>query len=179
MSLRHGITSATAGYNEKKTVVDDGLAALESGVGDGPSCRVADNGNIVGAYSLFRPLTRTGAGTRSRRWPPTRAREPPSGHDLLWRPLSAPSIWYGTGFAIAYSGPVGALICFFIIGVVDVFFVVQCLGEMSVDTISHPNWCQLRRCWALWSGARWSSTLLVGSCRFCIGPRRVHVCYFA
>ncbi|KAH8657933.1 amino acid permease [Xylariales sp. PMI_506] len=40
------------------------------------------------------------------------------------------SIWYGTGYAIAYSGPVGALICFFIIGV-DVFFVMQCLGEMS------------------------------------------------
>ncbi|KAK4544294.1 hypothetical protein LTR36_004504 [Oleoguttula mirabilis] len=40
------------------------------------------------------------------------------------------SIWYGVGFAVAYSGPVGALICFFITGV-DVFFVMQCLGEMS------------------------------------------------
>lgn len=40
------------------------------------------------------------------------------------------SIWYGTGYAIAYSGPVGALVCFFIIGV-DVYFVMQCLGEMS------------------------------------------------
>ncbi|KUI72436.1 hypothetical protein VM1G_07615 [Cytospora mali] len=40
------------------------------------------------------------------------------------------SIWYGTGYAIAYSGPVGALICFFIIGI-DVYFVMQCLGEMS------------------------------------------------
>ncbi|KAK5164762.1 uncharacterized protein LTR77_009425 [Saxophila tyrrhenica] len=40
------------------------------------------------------------------------------------------SIWYGTGFAVAYSGPLGSLICFFIIGV-DVFFVMQCLGEMS------------------------------------------------
>ncbi|KAJ9150923.1 General amino acid permease AGP3 [Pleurostoma richardsiae] len=40
------------------------------------------------------------------------------------------SIWYGTGYAIAYSGPVGALICFFIIGV-DVFFVMQSLGEMA------------------------------------------------
>ncbi|KAI5921240.1 amino acid permease [Camillea tinctor] len=40
------------------------------------------------------------------------------------------SIWYGTGSAIAYSGPIGALICFFIIGV-DVFFVMQSLGEMS------------------------------------------------
>ncbi|KAI0133648.1 amino acid permease [Xylariales sp. AK1849] len=40
------------------------------------------------------------------------------------------SIWFGTGTAIAYSGPVGALICFFIIGV-DVFFVMQSLGEMS------------------------------------------------
>ncbi|ORY68656.1 amino acid permease [Pseudomassariella vexata] len=40
------------------------------------------------------------------------------------------SIWYGTGYAIAYSGPVGALVCFFVIGV-DVFFVMQCLGEMS------------------------------------------------
>jgi amino acid transporter len=40
------------------------------------------------------------------------------------------SIWYGTGFAVAYSGPLGSLICFFIIGI-DVFFVMQCLGEMS------------------------------------------------
>lgn len=40
------------------------------------------------------------------------------------------SIWYGTGSAIAYSGPVGALLCFFLIGV-DVYFVMQCLGEMS------------------------------------------------
>ncbi|KAI0601099.1 amino acid permease [Biscogniauxia sp. FL1348] len=40
------------------------------------------------------------------------------------------SIWYGTGSAIAYSGPIGALICFFIVGV-DVFFVMQSLGEMS------------------------------------------------
>ncbi|KAK3659098.1 hypothetical protein LTR56_001535 [Elasticomyces elasticus] len=40
------------------------------------------------------------------------------------------SIWYGVGTAVSYSGPVGALICFFIIGV-DVFFVMQALGEMS------------------------------------------------
>ncbi|GAP92919.1 putative amino acid permease [Rosellinia necatrix] len=40
------------------------------------------------------------------------------------------SIWYGTGSAIAYSGPLGALISFVIIGV-DVFFVMQSLGEMS------------------------------------------------
>ncbi|KAI1343112.1 amino acid permease [Xylariaceae sp. FL0016] len=40
------------------------------------------------------------------------------------------SIWYGTGTAIANSGPLGALICFFIVGV-DVFFVMQSLGEMS------------------------------------------------
>ena len=33
------------------------------------------------------------------------------------------SIWYGVGSAVAYSGPVGALICFFIVGV-DVFFVM-------------------------------------------------------
>ncbi|KAI1324335.1 amino acid permease/ SLC12A domain-containing protein [Xylariaceae sp. FL0255] len=40
------------------------------------------------------------------------------------------SIWYGTGSAIAYSGPVGALIAFIIVGV-DVFFVMQSLGEMA------------------------------------------------
>ncbi|KAI1867287.1 uncharacterized protein JN550_007018 [Neoarthrinium moseri] len=40
------------------------------------------------------------------------------------------SIWFGTGSAVAYSGPVGALLCFFIVGV-DVFFVMQSLGEMS------------------------------------------------
>ncbi|KAI2464791.1 amino acid permease/ SLC12A domain-containing protein [Annulohypoxylon bovei var. microspora] len=40
------------------------------------------------------------------------------------------SIWYGTGTAISYSGPVGALICFLIIGI-DVYFVMQSLGEMT------------------------------------------------
>ena len=40
------------------------------------------------------------------------------------------SIWYGVGTAIGYSGPVGALICFLVIGI-DVFFVMQCLGEMT------------------------------------------------
>lgn len=40
------------------------------------------------------------------------------------------SIWYGSGTAIAYSGPVGALICFLVVGI-DVFFVMQSLGEMS------------------------------------------------
>nr|OQO30739.1 hypothetical protein B0A51_02435 [Rachicladosporium sp. CCFEE 5018] len=40
------------------------------------------------------------------------------------------SIWYGTGTAVASSGPLGALICFTIIGI-DVFFVMQALGEMS------------------------------------------------
>jgi amino acid transporter len=40
------------------------------------------------------------------------------------------SIWFGTGTAIAYSGPVGAIICFLIVGI-DVFFVMQSLGEMS------------------------------------------------
>ncbi|KAI1472907.1 amino acid permease/ SLC12A domain-containing protein [Daldinia caldariorum] len=40
------------------------------------------------------------------------------------------SIWYGTGSAISYSGPAGALICFLVVGV-DVFFVMQSLGEMA------------------------------------------------
>jgi amino acid transporter len=40
------------------------------------------------------------------------------------------SIWYGTGTAIASNGPIGALVCFFIVGV-DVYFVMQSLGEMS------------------------------------------------
>ncbi|KAI0872155.1 amino acid permease/ SLC12A domain-containing protein [Hypoxylon argillaceum] len=40
------------------------------------------------------------------------------------------SIWYGTGSVVAYSGPVGALISFIIVGV-DVFFVMQSLGEMA------------------------------------------------
>ena len=44
---------------------------------------------------------------------------------LTCLPLAA-----GTGFCIAYSGPVGALVCFLIVGI-DVFFVMQCLGEMS------------------------------------------------
>lgn len=40
-----------------------------------------------------------------------------------------PSIWYGTGYALSYSGPVGALICFLVVGI-DVFFVMQSLGEI-------------------------------------------------
>lgn len=40
------------------------------------------------------------------------------------------SVWYGVGGAIADNGPVGALICFLIIGV-DVFFVMQSLGKQD------------------------------------------------
>ncbi|KAJ5160722.1 amino acid permease [Penicillium canariense] len=40
------------------------------------------------------------------------------------------SIWYGTGTALSYSGPVGALVSFIVIGI-DVFFVMQSLGELS------------------------------------------------
>ncbi|KAI2628737.1 amino acid permease/ SLC12A domain-containing protein [Hypoxylon sp. NC1633] len=40
------------------------------------------------------------------------------------------SVWNGAGAAISSSGPAGALICFLIIGV-DVFFVMQSVGEMS------------------------------------------------
>ncbi|RAO71321.1 uncharacterized protein BHQ10_007333 [Talaromyces amestolkiae] len=40
------------------------------------------------------------------------------------------SIWYGTGTALSYSGPIGALISFAVIGL-DVFFVMQSLGELS------------------------------------------------
>jgi hypothetical protein len=35
-----------------------------------------------------------------------------------------------TGYALTYSGPVGAILCFFIVGV-DVYFVMKSLGEMS------------------------------------------------
>ncbi|EXJ81463.1 hypothetical protein A1O3_07755 [Capronia epimyces CBS 606.96] len=40
------------------------------------------------------------------------------------------SIWYGTGLAIVSSGPIGALISFIVIGI-DVFFIMQSLGELS------------------------------------------------
>ncbi|KAK3054313.1 hypothetical protein LTR09_004581 [Extremus antarcticus] len=40
------------------------------------------------------------------------------------------SIWYGIGISIAASGPVGALVCFVVIGI-DVFFVMQSIGEMA------------------------------------------------
>ncbi|KAJ9502560.1 hypothetical protein LTR99_007626 [Exophiala xenobiotica] len=45
------------------------------------------------------------------------------------------SIWYGTGLAITESGPIGALVCFIVIGI-DVFFVMQSLGELST---MYPN----------------------------------------
>ncbi|EXJ78709.1 hypothetical protein A1O1_09111 [Capronia coronata CBS 617.96] len=41
-----------------------------------------------------------------------------------------PGTFYATGFALRYSGPVGALIGYIIIGV-DVWFVTQSLGEMA------------------------------------------------
>ncbi|RDW73578.1 hypothetical protein BP6252_07485 [Coleophoma cylindrospora] len=41
-----------------------------------------------------------------------------------------PGTFYATGFALRYSGPVGALIGYIIIGV-DVYFVTQSLGEMA------------------------------------------------
>jgi amino acid transporter len=41
-----------------------------------------------------------------------------------------PGTFYATGFALRYSGPVGALIGYIIIGI-DVFFVTQSLGEMA------------------------------------------------
>lgn len=41
-----------------------------------------------------------------------------------------PGTFYPTGFALRYSGPVGALIGYVIIGF-DVFFVTQSLGEMA------------------------------------------------
>ena len=41
-----------------------------------------------------------------------------------------PGTFYATGFALRYSGPVGALIGYIVIGL-DVFLVTQSLGEMA------------------------------------------------
>lgn len=41
-----------------------------------------------------------------------------------------PGTFYATGFALRYSGPVGALIGYIIIGI-DVWLVTQALGEMA------------------------------------------------
>jgi yeast amino acid transporter len=41
-----------------------------------------------------------------------------------------PGTFYATGYALQYSGPVGALIGYIILGI-DVFFVTQSLGEMA------------------------------------------------
>ncbi|KAK6087041.1 amino acid permease [Seiridium cupressi] len=41
-----------------------------------------------------------------------------------------PGTFYATGFALQYSGPVGSLIGYIIVGL-DVFFVTQSLGEMA------------------------------------------------
>jgi amino acid permease len=51
-------------------------------------------------------------------------------NDMLLTIGIRPGVWYGTGYALNNSGPVGALLCFIIIGV-DVYFVMQSLGEMS------------------------------------------------
>jgi yeast amino acid transporter len=59
--------------------------------------------------------------------------------------LCRASIWYGVGVSISYSGPVsvlvktevhpdqrqvGALVCFIIMGI-NIFFVMQCIGELA------------------------------------------------
>lgn len=41
-----------------------------------------------------------------------------------------PGTFYATGFALQYSGPVGSLIGYIVVGI-DVFFVTQSLGEMA------------------------------------------------
>lgn len=41
-----------------------------------------------------------------------------------------PGTFYATGYALQYSGPVGSLIGYIIVGL-DVFFVTQSLGEMA------------------------------------------------
>lgn len=41
-----------------------------------------------------------------------------------------PGTFYATGFALQYSGPVGSLIGYIIIGL-DIWFVTQSLGEMA------------------------------------------------
>lgn len=119
--------NAMAADNEKRAIADVS-SAQDSG--DDTSAAVLQNGNILGELKLG-PHSRQGNLLMS------------SLDDGLQRGLKnrhlimisfggvvGASIWYGTGYAIAYSGPVGALICFFIIGV-DVYFVMQCLGEMS------------------------------------------------
>ncbi|KAH8886267.1 amino acid permease [Thozetella sp. PMI_491] len=102
----------SAQYEEDKAVprVTSSLSGSGSGA-EGLSYGVADNGNIIDD-GLQR-------GLKNR-------------HLVMisFGGVVGASIWYGTGFAVAYSGPVGALICFFIVGV-DVYFVMQCLGEMS------------------------------------------------
>jgi hypothetical protein len=41
-----------------------------------------------------------------------------------------PGTFYATGYALRYSGPIGALIGHIIVGL-DVFFLTQCLGKMA------------------------------------------------
>ncbi|PMD48146.1 amino acid permease [Hyaloscypha variabilis F] len=96
--------------NEKNVATDSELDRTTDEV-DAPTHGVASNGNIIDD-GLQRGL---------------------KGRHLQMIALGGvvgPGIWYGSGFALNNSGPVGALLCFVIIGI-DVYFVMQSLGEMS------------------------------------------------
>lgn len=100
-----------------------------------PSGPVADNGNEIGQSPFFSPseiLCKQACADRAAHKDNGLQRGLKNRHLVMisFGGVVGASIWYGTGFAVAYSGPLGSLICFFIIGV-DVFFVMQCLGEMS------------------------------------------------
>ncbi|KAI0169209.1 amino acid permease/ SLC12A domain-containing protein [Hypoxylon sp. FL1284] len=100
-----GIPPASGVIDEKATPLPDDVLAETSDIA------VASNGNIIDD-GLQR-------GLKNRHL-----------QMIAFGGVVGASIWYGTGSAISYSGPLGALLCFLIIGI-DVFFVMQSLGEMS------------------------------------------------
>ncbi|OQO14912.1 hypothetical protein B0A48_00294 [Cryoendolithus antarcticus] len=75
------------------------------------------------------------------------------------------SIWYGTGTAVASSSPLGALICFTIIGI-DVFFVMQALGEMSTLLPIPGAFIEMSGPWAFYQTVSLMGVVVYGEIEF-------------
>jgi len=125
----NSIASEMDSINDKNVATDSELDRTTDEV-DAPTHGVASNGNIIddglqrGLKGRHLQMIALGGVVG---YVLTEMQE----HDIfLILIYSRPGIWYGSGFALNNSGPVGALLCFVIIGI-DVYFVMQSLGEMS------------------------------------------------
>lgn len=119
--------------SDEKQPTTDAIVSSDSGEGASVPLAALDNGNIIGQPNVLQVYEKKGGHVLTFFYKDDGLQRGLKNRHLImisFGGVVGASIWYGTGSAIAYSGPVGALLCFFIIGV-DVYFVMQCLGEMS------------------------------------------------